>query len=85
MEEAYTADFTVCRALLRPGRGYEEAVKRFATYEQVREAYPEAREALTSVVNRAREKATPTIIFVNNRVEGNAPGRIAGLIGGGEN
>ena len=32
--EAVTADFTVTRALLRPGRAYEEAVARFTPYDQ---------------------------------------------------
>jgi hypothetical protein len=71
--------------LLRPGRGYEEAVRQFQPYEHVQEPYPEAREALMSFMGRAREKGTPAHIFVNNRLEGNAPGTIAALIGGGEN
>ena len=82
MEEAYTADFTVCRALLRPGRNYKEAVRSFEPCERVQEPYPEGREALTSFLNRGREHSTRTLVFVNNRLEGNAPGTIAALIGG---
>jgi len=37
MDEAITADFTVCRALLRPGRTYEQAVGRFQPYDRVLE------------------------------------------------
>ena len=82
MEEAYTADFTVCRALLRPGRRYAEAVRQFEPYERVQEPYPEGREALTSFLRRAREQGMPTLLFVNNRLEGNAPGTIAAAIKG---
>ena len=82
MEEAYTADFTVCRALLRPGRRYAEAVHQFEPYERVQEAYPEGRAALTSFIDRAREQGMPTLTFVNNHLEGNAPGTIAAVIGG---
>jgi len=81
-QKAYTADFTVCRALLRPGRGYKEAVHSFEPYEQVQEPYPEEREALTSFLSRAREQGMPTLLFVNNRLEGNAPGTIAAIVGG---
>ena len=46
MPEAATADFAVSRALLRRGRPYEQAVKAFSPYEQVRDPNPAAREAL---------------------------------------
>jgi len=35
--EAWTADFVVARALLRRGRGYEEAVQAFEPYERIQE------------------------------------------------
>ena len=82
IDEAYSADFTVCRALLRPGRDYKEAVRRFEPYEQIQEPYLEGREALTGFVNRAREQGKPTLVFVNNRLEGNAPGTIAAVTEG---
>jgi uncharacterized protein YecE (DUF72 family) len=43
---AYTADFTVVRALLAKGRNYEDAVKRFEPYRMVQEPNEDARDAL---------------------------------------
>jgi uncharacterized protein YecE (DUF72 family) len=70
---AETADFVVCRALLRRSRPYEEAVRLFTPYDQVRDPNPDAREALRELVRRAREKRQLAFLFVNNRLEGNAP------------
>src|ERR1039458_3861833 len=41
-----TAGFLVCRALLRQGRPYEEAVARFSPYSEIRDPNPGARESL---------------------------------------
>lgn len=78
---AYTADFTVCRALLRHGRPYEQAVKKFSPYEKVQEPNPRAREAMRALVHRARAERQATFIFVNNRLEGNAPETIQAVVG----
>jgi uncharacterized protein YecE (DUF72 family) len=80
MPEFYTADFTVVRALLRRGRPYEQAVARFSPYKDVQDAYPEARDAMRAVISRARDRREPSYIFVNNRLEGNAPGTIESLV-----
>jgi uncharacterized protein YecE (DUF72 family) len=77
---AVTADFTVARALLRPGRAYEDAVKMFSPYDQIREENPEAREALRALIKRMREERRAAYIFVNNRLEGNAPETIRAVI-----
>ena len=53
---AFTTDFTVTRALLRQGRGYEQAVEQFAPYDRVQDENPEAREALRKAV--ALEKSS---------------------------
>jgi uncharacterized protein YecE (DUF72 family) len=45
MDGAFTADFTVTRALLRYGRNYETAVKSFEPYDRIKAPYPEAHEA----------------------------------------
>ncbi|MCU0245162.1 MAG: DUF72 domain-containing protein [Bryobacter sp.] len=74
--EVHTADFTVVRALLKQGRAYEDAVRTFEPYERVQEENPAARAALVEVARRAMEKKEPAYIFVNNRLEGNAPGTI---------
>ena len=76
----FTSDFFVVRALLRPGRPYEEAVKRFAPYAQVQEAIPEARRTLRELIGYARSSGRRALIFVNNRLEGNAPGTIEAVI-----
>jgi len=73
MPDAFPADFTVVRALLRQGRAYEDAVQQFTPYDQVRDENPEARDALRAVIRRMREERRAAYIFVNNRLEGNAP------------
>lgn len=75
-EEAFTADFLVSRALLRAGRSYEQAVEKFQPYERVQEPDPGARGALRELMERARRKKQLAFLFVNNRLEGNAPGTI---------
>jgi uncharacterized protein YecE (DUF72 family) len=80
MPEAYTADFTLARALLRRGRSYEQAVKTFQPYERVQEENPAGRRALRELIRRAREKGQPALIFVNNRFEGNAPQTIQAVL-----
>ena len=73
MAEAFPADFTVVRALLRQGRVYEDAVQQFTPYDRVRDENPEARDALRALIRRMREERRASYIFVNNRLEGNAP------------
>jgi len=68
-----TAGFLVCRALLRQGRPYEQAVSMFAPYTEIRDPNPGAREALRVLIRRAREERTLAFLFVNNRLEGNSP------------
>ena len=71
--DSATADFLVCRALLRQGRMYEEAVAKFAPYRQVQDANPEARDSMRALIGRAREDKKFLFLFVNNRLEGNSP------------
>jgi uncharacterized protein YecE (DUF72 family) len=80
IRDAYTTDFTVTRALLRRGRPYEEAVEKFSPYERVQEEYPAARGALHDMIRQAREKRHAAYIFVNNRLEGNAPVTIEAVL-----
>jgi uncharacterized protein YecE (DUF72 family) len=77
---ALTADFTVTRALLRPGRAYEDAVAMFTPYDQVRDENPEARDALRTLIRRMREERRSAYVFVNNRLEGNAPETIQAIV-----
>jgi len=84
LRDAYTADFTLARALLRRGRAYEEAVTKFTPYAQVSDPNPETRDALRLLIARARDRHEPSYIFVNNRLEGNAPQTIEAITGEGE-
>ncbi len=80
LDEAHTADFLVCRALLRPGRSYEQAVRKFQPYERVRDPYPEGRRALSQLARRARAERRKLFVVVNNRFEGNSPATIAAVL-----
>ncbi|MBZ5624661.1 MAG: DUF72 domain-containing protein [Acidobacteriia bacterium] len=80
IEDSATADFLVCRALLRRGRPYEEAVATFSPYTEVRDPNPEARDSMRVLIGRARENKEFLFLFVNNRLEGNAPMTILSLV-----
>ncbi len=79
-EDLWTADFAVCRALLRPGRDYETAVDSFEPYTHVQQEYPEAREGLRAMIDRGPQIRNGVYVYVNNRLEGNAPGTIRGVV-----
>ena len=66
-------DFTVARALLTKGRAYEAAVRAFEPYKEVKEPNPAVRDALRRLAERAALTRRPAFLFVNNRLEGNAP------------
>jgi len=72
IEDVFTASHTVARALLRPGRTYEQAVTLFSPYREVKEEYPSGRNALRDLVARAQREKRTAYIHVNNRFEGNA-------------
>jgi uncharacterized protein YecE (DUF72 family) len=78
--DSATADFQVCRALLRHGRVYQEAVDAFAPYREVQDPNPEARESMRVLIGRVRENKQFLFLFVNNRLEGNAPSTILSLV-----
>ncbi len=80
IEEAVTAGFTVCRALLRRGRKYEDAVRMFKPYEEIQDPYPEGRAALRDLIRQARDSEMAAFVFVNNRFEGNAPRTIEAIV-----
>ena len=79
---AFPADFSVVRGLLRQGRAYEDAVKQFTPYDRVQDENPEARDALRALIRRMREERRAAYIFVNNRLEGNAPETIRAVVEG---
>ncbi len=80
MAGAFTADFTVVRALLRAGRAYESAVAQFAPYQKIQDENPEGRKALRDVIERLQREKRNGYIFVNNRFEGNAPETIRAVV-----
>jgi uncharacterized protein YecE (DUF72 family) len=82
LDGAFTAGFSVTRALLRQGRSYEQAVQKFEPYKEVQDPDPAAREAMKSLIRRARAERQEAYIFVNNRLEGNAPATIEAIVAG---
>jgi uncharacterized protein YecE (DUF72 family) len=65
MGESETADFSVARFLLKPGRLYADAVKKFEPYKEAQEPNEEARRSIAGLVKRRKG-----FIYVNNRLEG---------------
>ena len=80
MSEAFTADFTVTRALLRRGRTYDQAVELFKPYQEVRQPDEPTRAALCDIARQALKKRQRAYVFVNNRLEGNAPSTIEAVV-----
>lgn len=77
-------NLSAARFLLKPGRKYEEAVKTFQPYREVKEPNLDARAAGKELIARGK-KAGPdrkTFIYVNNRLEGNALGTIDAMVSG---
>jgi uncharacterized protein YecE (DUF72 family) len=78
-------EFFGARLLLRPGRKYEDAVKLFSPYTEVKDLFPEGRDAGAKLIQEARrteKRGThgKGFIYVNNRFEGNALETIAAIV-----
>lgn len=71
--DVFTTDVTVVRALLRKGRTYEQAVQRFSPYREVQDPDVTTRQAIRDIIVRSLRRGEPAYIYVNNRLEGNAP------------
>ena len=84
MPGAFTADHIVVRALLRQGRSYEAAVSLFEPYEAIQEPDLSTREAIRQIAIKAVKEKRKAYVFVNNRLEGHAPGTIAAIAADGE-
>ena len=78
--EVFAAGFTVVRALLSPGRAYDQAVRSFAPYEHVQEPNEAVRDGLVRIAEGARRRQEPAFLFVNNRLEGHAPTTIEAVV-----
>lgn len=74
MPGSITTDLVISRSLLKPGRAFEEAVRMFQPYNQVRDPYPQGYKDVANLVRTAsaRVPKTRSFIFVNNRFVGNA-------------
>jgi uncharacterized protein YecE (DUF72 family) len=77
---AFTADFTVVRALLRKGRAYDAAVQTFEPYDRIQEPNDGAREGMRRIAQRAMHERKNAFLFVNNRLEGHAPSTIEAVV-----
>lgn len=83
---SFSAPFTVVRALLRPGRSYNEAVDAFAPYSEIRDQNPALRNDIARLIRQVLALRIPAYVLVNNRAEGSAPitiAAIAALLEGG--
>ena len=80
LPDAFTANFTVVRALLRKGRAYDEAVETFEPYDRIQELNESAREGMRLIAQRAMHERKNAFLFVNNRLEGNAPSTIESVL-----
>jgi uncharacterized protein YecE (DUF72 family) len=73
MDGAFTADFTVVRALLTKGRAYEQAVAELEPYQEIKHPDTGTRDAIRQIAERSLKTRCRAYAFVNNRLEGNAP------------
>jgi uncharacterized protein YecE (DUF72 family) len=80
LPEAFTADFTVVRALLRCGRAYEKAVESFEPYREIQEVNELARAGMGRIAEEALKAKKTAFVFINNRLEGNAPSTIEAVV-----
>ncbi len=74
--EAGGADDTVPvlgLGIVRPGRSYEEAIRQFQPYREIREIYSEGRSELSELGLWALKSQRKAYILINNRWEGSAP------------
>jgi len=77
---AVSGPFLVARALLRPGRTYDEAVDAFAPYDRILEPSPPLRRDLVRLIETAVHTRIPAYLLVNNRAEGSAPLTVAEVL-----
>jgi len=73
------------RFLLRPGRPYQEAKRTFEPYHRTQEVNVEARAAGAALIKTGREapdRSWRTLLYVNNRLEGNALNTLVAMADG---
>ncbi len=76
------APAVIARFLLKPGRKYEDAVKRFEPYTHTQEVNEEGRAALAALIERGWLKPSRdgTFLYINNRLEGSALMTVLGVL-----
>jgi uncharacterized protein YecE (DUF72 family) len=77
---AVSGPFIVARALLQPGRTYDEAVDAFAPYDRIQDPSPPLRRDLVRLIETAVRTRIPAYLLVNNRAEGSAPLTVADVL-----
>jgi uncharacterized protein YecE (DUF72 family) len=82
IEDAFTADHVGARFLLTPPFSYEDSVTKFQPYSEIREPNPEATRAGSDLIERMLKKTRRGYIYVNNRLEGNAPKTLLTMLKG---
>ncbi len=78
----FTSGATVAaRLLLEPGHPYAPAVAEFSPYNRIVRPSPSARAGAVEIIRKASvANAKRTFIYVNNRLEGNAPQTICAIL-----
>jgi uncharacterized protein YecE (DUF72 family) len=80
MEGVYTTDFVVVRALLTHGLSYEQSVDMYEPYDRIQAPNPLARKALVKLIEQIKKKGAQGFMYINNRLEGFAPGTIEAVM-----
>lgn len=75
-----TAQHVVVRALTRPGVSHEAAVREFEPYDKTHIVLDGLRSSIARLMDRSIEERRKLFIYANNRVEGNSPNTIAGIL-----
>ncbi|MBI5473071.1 MAG: DUF72 domain-containing protein [Ignavibacteriae bacterium] len=76
----FTTKFSVARALLKTGRRYEDAVRLFQPYNEIKEENPELRMGVAEAVRHCIADGRALYAYINNRAEGNSPKTIEGIL-----
>lgn len=71
--DAVTAPFLVGRAIVSPGRGYDESMNAFEPFDRIREEDPALRRDLVRLARLAESLRLPAYVIVGNRTEGCSP------------
>ncbi len=76
----FTTKFSVARALLKAGRTYEDAVRLFQPYNEIKEENPELRMGVADAVRHCIADGRTLYAYINNRAEGNSPKTIEAIL-----